>query len=69
MPGLILLLPFAAALVIALLGGSRRQSAWIAGLAALAGLAGLVSLTPAVMSGQTPSTRSTKPMPTCGSHG
>ena len=54
MPGLILLLPFAAALVIALLGGSRRQSAWIAGLASLAGLALLATLTPAVMAGGAP---------------
>ncbi len=54
MPGLILLLPFAAALVIALLGGSRRQSAWIAGLAPLVGLALLASLTPAVMAGAAP---------------
>ena len=54
MPGLILLLPFAAALVIALLGGSRRQSAWIAGLASVLGLGLLASLTPAIMSGAIP---------------
>jgi len=54
MLGLILLLPFAAALAIALLDGSRRQSAWIAGLAPLAGVILLGSLTPAVLAGQVP---------------
>ncbi|RMH93371.1 monovalent cation/H+ antiporter subunit A [Lysobacter pythonis] len=54
MLGLILLLPFAASALIPLLGGSRRQSAWLAGLAPLTGLAILAMLTPAVMAGQVP---------------
>ncbi len=54
MLGLILLLPFAAALSILLVGGSRRTSAWIAGAAPLLGLVLLGALTPAVLGGQIP---------------
>ena len=57
MLGLILLLPFAAAVSILLTGGSRRRIAWMAGIAPLAALVLLGMLTPQVLDGSVPALR------------